>query len=117
MTHHTTMQRALMQHIHATEPTTRTQLEQHVNADTLDELLEYLHLNGHINYDRHTREYTLTENTRKLTEKQREHTRAIQRIYRHQTCDSCIQVTCVCNHRTECIGNGPHSLGCHGTHD
>jgi hypothetical protein len=32
-------------------------------------------------------------------------------------CKACVRVACVCVVRLECLGDGPHSLGCHGSHE
>ena len=36
---------------------------------------------------------------------------------RVNSCPSCIRIMCVCDYSLMCLGDGPHSLGCHGTHD
>jgi hypothetical protein len=48
----------------------------------------------------------------------------LERIAGHQHwfstighCDACVRLDCVCTVRIGCIGDGPHSLGCHGSHD
>lgn len=32
-------------------------------------------------------------------------------------CPACIRMECVCEVRLDCLGDGPHSLGCHGSHE
>jgi len=36
---------------------------------------------------------------------------------RHQMCPACVRVFCVCEIRLVCLGDGPHDLGCHGSHE
>lgn len=33
------------------------------------------------------------------------------------TCPACIEVGCVCDYKLECLSNGPHDVGCHGSHE
>ena len=43
-----------------------------------------------------------------------QHTAARARV---QTCPCCVVVSCVCSVSIRCMGDGPHDVGCHGSHD
>lgn len=43
-----------------------------------------------------------------------QHTAARARV---RTCPCCVVVSCVCSVSIRCMGDGPHDVGCHGSHD
>ena len=59
----------------------------------------------------------VTDEGRTLAEQLRSTTERLASIARVPACPSCVVQNCVCRIKLACLGDGPHSLGCHGTHD
>jgi hypothetical protein len=101
----------------ATQPVTR----KGVNANGADcaEALDTLKENGFVEFswNRGDWDIVVTLEGQQVAERQRERTQHVANISRVPACPSCVVINCVCRIKLACIGDGPHSLGCHGSHD
>lgn len=109
----TTLQRKILTYTATLEgPVTAEDLHARADRSAVEEALLTLITHSLI-------EYRFDENHFVLTDEGRDRAERI-RAYNPQRgirCKACISVACVCIVRIECLGDGPHSLGCHGSHE
>lgn len=83
--------------------------------DALLEAYETLRTNGYVETYRGDKRFMVraTEEGMAVAEANQH----VAKRSRVETCPCCVVARCVCSVKIICLTSGPHSVGCHGTHD